>query len=101
VIRRRSERPGFDSRRGQPPIYLVTGTLSPGIKRPWHEADHSPESSAEVKNAWSYAATPSTRLHDVVLSYEGISESIRTGRPEREVQMVQLSATGCSCIDIL
>jgi len=26
----------------------------PGVKRPGHEADHSPPSSAEVKNAWSY-----------------------------------------------
>jgi hypothetical protein len=31
------------------------------------EADHSPPSSAEVKNAWSYTSTP-VRLHDVVLS---------------------------------
>jgi hypothetical protein len=26
------------------------GSLSPGIKRPGHEADHSPVPSAEVKN---------------------------------------------------
>jgi hypothetical protein len=26
----------------------------PGIKQPGREADHSPPSSAEVKNAWSY-----------------------------------------------
>jgi hypothetical protein len=30
----------------------------PWIKRPGHEADHSPQSSAEVKNAWSYTSTP-------------------------------------------
>jgi hypothetical protein len=57
---------GFDSRRGlgiflftaasrtvlwptQPPIQWVTGALSLGVKRPGHEADHSPPSSAEVK----------------------------------------------------
>jgi hypothetical protein len=30
----------------------------PGLKRPGREADHSPPSSAEVKNAWSYTSTP-------------------------------------------
>jgi hypothetical protein len=33
--------------------------------------------------------------------YEGVSESFRTGRLERELQMIQLSATRCSCIAIL
>jgi hypothetical protein len=33
--------------------------------------------------------------------YEGVSKSFRTGRQERELQMVQLSATRCSCIAIL
>jgi hypothetical protein len=28
-----------------------------GLKRPGREADHSPPSSAEVKNAWSYTST--------------------------------------------
>jgi len=32
---------------------------------------------------------------------EGVSKSFRTGRLERELQMVQLSATECSCIAIL
>jgi hypothetical protein len=57
---------GFDSRRGlgiflfttasrtaleptQPPIQWVPGALSLGVKRPGREADHSPISSAEVK----------------------------------------------------
>jgi hypothetical protein len=30
--------------------------------------------------------------------YEDVSESCRTGRLERELQMVQLSAGRCSCI---
>jgi hypothetical protein len=38
----------------QPPIQWVHGVLSLGVKRPGREADHSPPSSAEVKNAWSY-----------------------------------------------
>jgi hypothetical protein len=57
---------GFDSRRGlgiflfttesrtalgptQPPIQWVSVALSLGVKRPGREADHSPPSSAEVK----------------------------------------------------
>jgi hypothetical protein len=52
----------------QPPIQWVSGALSLGVKRPGREADHSPPSSAEVKNAWSYTSTPPIRLHGVVLS---------------------------------
>jgi hypothetical protein len=38
---------------------------------------------------------------ELLISYEGVSESFfRTGRLERELQMVQLSATICSCIAI-
>jgi hypothetical protein len=33
--------------------------------------------------------------------YEVVSKSFRTGRPERELQMVQLSAIRCSCIAVL
>jgi hypothetical protein len=36
-----------------------------------------------------------------VESYEGVFKSFRTGRLERELQMIQLSATRCSCIAIL
>jgi hypothetical protein len=39
-------------------ISKVPGTLSVGIKRPGCEADHSPPSGAEVKNAWIYTSTP-------------------------------------------
>jgi hypothetical protein len=39
-----------------------------GVKRPGREADHSPPSSAEVKNAWHYTSTTPIRLHSVVLS---------------------------------
>jgi hypothetical protein len=42
----------------QPPIEWVPGALSLGVKRPGREADHSPSSSAEVKNAWIYTSTP-------------------------------------------
>jgi hypothetical protein len=36
-----------------------------------------------------------------VQMYEGVSRSFGTGRLERELQMVWLSATRCSCIAIL
>jgi len=66
---------GFESRQGlgiflfttasrpalgptQPPIQWVPGALSLGLKLPGREADHSPPSSAEVKNVWSYTSTP-------------------------------------------
>jgi len=32
----------------------------PGVKLLGHEANHSPPSSAEVKNAWNYTPTPPT-----------------------------------------
>jgi len=52
----------------QPPIQWVPGDLSLRIKQPGHEADHSPPSSAEVKNACSYTSTPPVCLHGVMLS---------------------------------
>jgi hypothetical protein len=42
----------------QPPIQWVPGVISLAIKLPGREADQSPPSSAEVKNAWSYTSTP-------------------------------------------
>jgi hypothetical protein len=47
---------------------MDTGGSFPEIKQPGPEADHSPPSSVEVKNAWSYTSTPPIRLHGVVLS---------------------------------
>jgi len=38
-----------------------------GVKRPRFEADHSPPSISEVKNAWSYTSSLSIHLHGVVL----------------------------------
>jgi hypothetical protein len=43
----------------------------------------------------------SRAAHCTKLVYEGVSKSSRTGGRERELQMVQLSATTCSCIAIL
>jgi hypothetical protein len=44
-----------------PPSHLSNsyrGLLSPEMKRQGREADHSPPSSGEVKNAWSCASPP-------------------------------------------
>jgi hypothetical protein len=42
----------------QPPIQWVPGALSPKVKRPGREVDHSPPASAEVKKMWIYTSTP-------------------------------------------
>jgi hypothetical protein len=42
--------------RTQTPIQWVTVSLSLGVKQPKREAEHSPASNAEVKNAWSYTS---------------------------------------------
>jgi hypothetical protein len=66
---------GFDFRRGlgiflfttesrtplgstQPPIEWVPGALSLRVKRQGREANHSPPSSSEVKNAGRYTSIP-------------------------------------------
>jgi hypothetical protein len=53
----------------QSPVQWVPGAISPGVKRPWLEAEHSHPANAEFKNAWSYtSSTPLIRLHSVVFS---------------------------------
>jgi hypothetical protein len=42
----------------QPPIEWVPGALSPRVKRPGHEADHSLPASTQVKKIWIYTSTP-------------------------------------------
>jgi hypothetical protein len=51
----------------QPPIQWIPKALFPGIKRPDRQADHSPPSSVEVKNARSFALP--IRPNGVVLRY--------------------------------
>jgi hypothetical protein len=36
---------------------MGTGALSPEVKRPAREADHSPPASPEVKKMWTYTST--------------------------------------------
>jgi hypothetical protein len=47
---------------------MGSGVSFPEVKRPVHEADHSPPSSAEIKNEWRYTSTP-IRFHGEVLSW--------------------------------
>jgi hypothetical protein len=42
----------------QTPIQWVTGALSPEVKQPGREADHSAPTSVEVKKIWIYTSTP-------------------------------------------
>jgi hypothetical protein len=50
---------------------------------------------------WSFNAPMKIGQDSFSGEYEGVSKSFRTGRLERELQMVHLSATKCSCIAIL
>jgi hypothetical protein len=43
----------------QAPVQSLSEALSPSLKRPGREADHSLPSSADIKNTWSYTSTPS------------------------------------------
>jgi len=75
MTRLRAGRPRFNPRQGQGMFLLVTasrpaleptqypikwepGVVSLEVKRSVSEVDHSPASSAEVKNAWSYTSIP-------------------------------------------
>jgi hypothetical protein len=85
VTQLRSGRPEFFSRQGQEiflsttasrpalgptqsSIQWVPASFSPGVKRPDREADHSPASSADVKNTRSYTSIPPISIHGVVLN---------------------------------
>jgi len=50
------------------PIQRVPRALTPAVKRHGCEANHSPPSRADIKNAWSYIYTPPIRLQGVVLN---------------------------------
>jgi hypothetical protein len=48
-------------------IQWVPRDLPLGVKLPGLGADHSPPSSAEIRNAWSYTSTPPIHLNGVVI----------------------------------
>jgi hypothetical protein len=51
----------------KPPIHLVLRTFSPGVKKPKHEADHSPTYNADTKNGEAVLPLLSC-LHGTVLN---------------------------------
>jgi hypothetical protein len=84
---------GFDSRRGpgiflfttafrtalgpaQFPIQWIIGAPSLGIKRPGREADHSPTSSAEIKECVELYLHSPIRFHGVVLSLKSTGTAL-------------------------
>jgi hypothetical protein len=44
---------------------MGTWVLSPGVKQPGHDDDHSPPSSTKVKNEKHYTSTPHICLHSI------------------------------------
>jgi hypothetical protein len=98
-----------------PPTPLC-GTNTTGPEPPWAITDHIPNCLASLvrygpqhpttvmvtqgRSAWFSKGTY-LPTYLPVCKYEGVSKSFRTGRLERELQIVQLSATRCSCIAIL
>jgi hypothetical protein len=56
----------------------------------------------DIHVGWNVSVTNYGPVHfHFVIKYEGVSRSFRTGHRERELQMVQLSDTRCTCIPIL
>jgi hypothetical protein len=49
-------------------ILCVSGVLSPVVKQPRREADHSPPTRAEVKKTWIYISTRPICFHGIVFS---------------------------------
>jgi hypothetical protein len=47
---------------------MGSGAPTPGVKQPGSEPDHSPPTSAEVKNMWIYKSTRTYIYHDVVFN---------------------------------
>ena len=47
------------------PTPRIPGVLSPVVKRPRREANHSPPPGAEAGNEWSYTSAPPICLHGV------------------------------------
>jgi hypothetical protein len=52
----------------QPPIQWMSGIISPGVKRPGPEADHSPPSRPEVKNGESIPPSLRIFFHGIMLN---------------------------------
>jgi len=57
----------------QPHIQWIPRNFSSGLMCPYCEVDHPPPSSAEFKNAWSYASAPQY----VFMSWSFIKKELR------------------------
>ena len=59
--------PKYSDHHWIPPSLLFIGYRNPlsGVKRPGREMNHSPTSSAEGKNGWSYTSAPPVCLYGV------------------------------------
>jgi hypothetical protein len=101
-----SGRPGCDSRQvlgcflfNTKPIPALGLTQNPwvlGVERPGFEADHSPSSIIEVKNAWSYTFTPPIHLHAQGLLYLYFDIFLLTQTEPRALSKVFLYGGGVS-----
>jgi hypothetical protein len=54
-----------------------------------------------TSHSFWWSLIPDSCKYTADLTYEGVTKSFCTGRLERELRMVQLSATTCSCVAIL
>jgi hypothetical protein len=73
----------------QPPVQWVPGALSLGVKQLGCEADHSPPSSAEVKECLELYLHFPIHLHGLVLSLG--KERKSTGRSLQSVDCLGIS----------
>jgi hypothetical protein len=53
----------------QPSIQWIPGALSPGVKLPGREADHSSPTSVEVKKTWIFTSTTPYVFMGIVLNW--------------------------------
>jgi hypothetical protein len=67
----------------------------------YHVSSRSFTNRVLVRGKFKIPTRPIKNVHWLLTKYEVISKSFRTGSLERELQMVQLSATRCSFIAIL
>jgi hypothetical protein len=86
-----SSRPALGST--QPPIHWVPGALSPWVKRPSREADHSAPTSAEVKKSGSIHPLPyAPSWQGAYLRY------LSTGTTISNVNKVELENSVCKVL---
>jgi hypothetical protein len=66
-----------------PPIQWVQGVVSPVLQRPASETDHSPPSSADIKNGGAiYTSTPSVFLTWSLIKQRDFKSNIQYGPPK-------------------